>query len=115
MKECINKHLNRSTTITISDKHKSFKFLEDERKHFWSEKRKCGGRLWMEIDEIMLVDHYGPGFNTTPFDIHTNTIEGFWQHFRRETRGAQANTMHLYMAEIMYRRSFTSIIHALML
>ena len=38
----------------------------------------------MEIEEVMLVDHYGPGFSSSPFDVHTNTIEGFWQHFRRE-------------------------------
>jgi hypothetical protein len=70
MKEVINKHLNRSTTVTMSDKHKSFGFLEHERRHFWCEKRKHGGRLWIEVEDIMLCDHFGPG-DKTQFGIHT--------------------------------------------
>jgi hypothetical protein len=114
MKRVINKHLHRSTTITLSDKHASFKFLERERMHLLSEKRHGGhDRMWVVVDEIHIRDHYGPGYHAT-FGIHTNTIEGFWAHCRRELRGAQANTLHLYLAEIMFRRLRLPITHVLL-
>ena len=114
MQRLINKHVNRSTTITITDRHASFLFLEEERRHFWCEKRKKGSRLWLEVDDILLCDHFGPG-TKVEFGIHTNTIEGFWSHFRKELRGVQDNTIHLYMAEIMYRRLGIDLIHAISL
>ena len=99
--------------MTLSDKHKSFGFLERERRHFYSQKRHAGhDRLWMQVDDVMLCDHYGPG-EDAQFGIHTNTIEGFWSHCRRELLGAQVNTLHLCMAEIMYRRLKIPITHAL--
>jgi hypothetical protein len=44
--------------------------------------------------------------------MHTNMIEGFWSHMRRELRGAQCNTMHLYLADIMFRRLRLDHTHA---
>jgi hypothetical protein len=117
----ISAHIPHSRTITITDKHLSFNFLETETKHFWVNKKKCEGRIWMKVDNIMILDHYGAREPPTEkdakdanFPLHSNTIEGFWSHFRRELRGAQKNTLHLYLAEIMFRRLRLPITHTLM-
>lgn len=103
MRKVMNPHLNRSSTVTLSDKHKSFSFLERERDHFWVTKHKGDRRMWIEKEEVLLLDYCGPN-SKVEFNVHTNTIEGFWSHMRRELRGAQRSTIHLYLAEIMFRR-----------
>ncbi len=100
----INKHLPCESAVTITDGHKSFQFLEYQRRHFWCKKRKTGHSLWLEVDEVMLKDWFEEGAEPRKMGVHTNTIEGFWSHFRRELRGVQDNTLHLYMADVMFRR-----------
>jgi hypothetical protein len=105
METAILRHLPHPHTITMSDQHKSFGFLErTQRKHIWVKKKKYGhGGMFVEVDEVNLNDHLFQGSRQT-FTTHTNTIEGFWAHFRRELRGAQLTTCLLYIAEIMFRR-----------
>jgi hypothetical protein len=115
----ISAHVKHPKTITITDKHLSFKFLETETEHWWVEKRKTNGRIWMKVDNILILDHYGarePSKNVNKdasFDLHSNTIEGFWSHFRRELRGVQKETLKYYLAEIMFRRLRLPITHIL--
>ena len=51
----------------------------------------------------------GDGVVTTE-NIHTNTIEGHWGHFKRAVRGTHvhisAKHMWKYVAEFTYRRNY---------
>ena len=69
--------------------------------------------MWVKVDEIDLFDRFGEGYGATRFDLHTNTIEGFWSHFRSKLRGYQVETLPLYLAEIMFRREGTPISYIL--
>jgi transposase-like protein len=104
MRRVIAHHIPHTSTVTISDRHQSFNFLEEDRKHYWAIKKHTSKALWVETEEVVLYDHFGEGYGETRFNLHSNTIEGFWSHFRKELRGYQKNTLHLYLSEIMFRR-----------
>lgn len=113
----VKNHLPHHTTITLSDQHKSFNFLEQtQKKHEWVIKKKSAGKVWMEVEEVTLYRHYDRADtveNKATFLTHTNTIEGFWAHFRREIIGCQKNKIALYLAQVMFRRLNVSLINAL--
>lgn len=113
MRRVIMPHLPFESTTTISDRHKSFNFLEETREHRWAIKQKTKHGLWVKVDEVNIYQRFEDKWAETPCLVHSNTIEGFWAHFRRELRGVQMNTLHLYLAEVMFRRSSISLAHTL--
>jgi transposase-like protein len=113
MRRVIAPHLPHSSTITISDRHQSFNFLEEDREHFWAIKKKSKHGMWVVVEDVSLFDRFGPGYGETRFNLHTNTIEGFWSHFRKELIGYQVETLHLYLAETMFRRENIPLSHTL--
>ena len=114
MRRLIQPHLHHKTITTITDRHLSFNFLEETTNHHWAIKKKTKhGGMWVQVDEVNINKRFEDGWGETSCLVHTNTIEGFWAHFRRELRGVQKNTLHLYAAEIMFRRLKKSIVECI--
>jgi transposase-like protein len=97
----IDSHLPHPTTIVLADKDKSFLYLKKVHPFYHSEKRhpKKGDKLWVET-----FLGCGPGrHGRRQFVVHTNTIEGYWAHFRRTIGNHKAVTIDLLLSECMFR------------
>lgn len=91
-------HLPHKSTVCITDKDQSFSCLKQRHPHYWSEKRKAGGALW--------VVTYSAQNDLGTVTVHTNTIEGYWSQVRRklhDSHGWPAQYLPLVLSEFMFR------------
>jgi hypothetical protein len=94
----IESHLPHNDTITITDKHPSFKFLEEDHPHYWAVKQKAGSAMWAVPFEQQT--------RVGTIVVHSNTIEGYWSQFRRrlhDSHGWPAEYIPLVLCEHMFR------------
>jgi hypothetical protein len=75
IRESIMSHFVSDDTTVITDRHKSFGFLDRVLGHKWCTKRHIGANVYPVVVS-------GQTKFSVPFQIHTNTIEGFWSNFR---------------------------------
>lgn len=99
VRQVIDRHLPHRNTVTISDKHQSFRYLCGIREHHFSEKRKEADHLWVEVAHVQM-GRLRSGANQP---LHSNYIEGYWSHFRKRIGKAHAGTVDLLLHELMFR------------
>jgi hypothetical protein len=99
IKPFILSHLSSSLTVVITDRAASFGFLKDHVKHVWAEKVHV-------FVHVIPVTRFETAGNIGRFQVHTNTIEGFWSLVRlrlHESHGWKADYLPLILSELEYR------------
>ena len=96
---------HKSTTV-LSDCHKSFKKVFKGSPYFQSKKKKYGHAKLNMMTYTVETDK-------GELKVHSNTIEGYWAHFRLAVRNHTKISIFPVMYESMYRRLHISIAAAL--
>lgn len=87
--------------VIISDEWAAYGALDRDYQHKWCKKEKKGSHSYP-------LTYKWTDKKNREISVHTNTIEGFWSHFRAMlhwSRGWNANYIHYILGEFMYRKS----------
>lgn len=106
VRSAIQRHLPHSETTVLSDCHKSFKAVFKDVPYFQSKKKKYGHAKLNMMTYPVETDN-------GEVKVHTNTIEGYWAHFRLALRNHTKKSIFPVIDECMYKKLGISIAAAL--